>query len=1203
MKVTHSQKTKVSPLSAQFHKACLPALLMLAGLSTASLHAQSSWNMTSGSWSTDFNWTPAVVPLSDFTTQLIFEATDGYTTTNDIGSETFNLNRITVNNTGTGTVTINGASNVNTLTFGGIDPTLDITGTTLFNGLMAGSATITKTGTGTFIHDSNNGGFTGTVIINQGTFVNRSTTVATTNFNPVSIVVNDGGTYQFGAATTGNPNLPNSTYVTVNTGGTVSWQEGEDFGGFHLQGGTINLQFGGANCFGSTPQSWTSGTLTGGSFAIQGDTGIDKTTAGTVFITGNASISSRIDDSNVLNIMEGTVSMANAANLGNVNVTLGDNAGNTSGTFAYQGVTASRSGSFGVNAGNGVIHVDSATTVLTLNGPISGVGNLKKTGAGKLRLAGTLDGTGTISVDAGALQVEPVTAFGNFAVGANTVLAINSGAGATSFNVPGLSIADGTATLQFDLDTNAVTTAPLMIVSIPNGLTFSGTPTLRVTNLQGFANGTYTLLDYDGVPITSGFNLSLPGRTLGTLVYDTANTRVDVAISGTDTVKWAGGVSGDWDAGTGAGAGGTSNWRLVAGAASTNFIDTDTILFDDSATRRDVNLVTTLRPFATVVNAAGDYTFGGPGKLSGSTALNKSGAGTLTLSTDNDYIGGTTVTQGTLQLGNGGTTGSVVGTITLSGGTLAFNRFDDYAFTNTVVVDGEGSIVQNGTNLVTFPNAFPTGTSTVNFGGSGNLTMAATVSGTGTINKNDTGTLTLLANNNTFTGTLNVNGGTVLLEDLGGGGDFGAHEIAVNNGGTFIFGPSGNTDLPDTAHVTINTGGVFRIEQGENYGGFTLNGGEFRFVSSGRTGVNSTAIAATDGATVYDLRSGTITTDFTAGTGGGLNQGGNATTPLFGVLTKTTGGTVTVSGGVTFQAALAIQIREGTLAMGMNNFPSTGTTTVTMGDVLTGGTLRLNGTGTASTSRAFSLDAGGGTFNVADVGASVTLFGTVSGPGSLSKTGDGILVLSLGNDYTGNTLVAGGTLEANNFFGSATGSGPVVVSATLAGDGAIITGDGNDVLLNGIFQPGATGAQQGGDFNITTGVGGSTVFGPSSVASFDLWSTTGSDQSTNPFAADLLIVAGDFEITDGAVLKLTNPNALSFQEGDVFRLIDWTGVGAATGTWIIDSTALNLGGFALDTSDLYTSGTVGIVNVPEPTAALLTVLGLAVCVGRRRRSS
>jgi len=77
----------------------------------------------------------------------------------------------------------------------------------------------------------------------------------------------------------------------VNTGGNVSWQEGEVFGGFHLQGGTITLQ---ANptTSGGTAQNWTSGTVTTltGTFMIQGNTAINKTTPGDQICRRNPAI-------------------------------------------------------------------------------------------------------------------------------------------------------------------------------------------------------------------------------------------------------------------------------------------------------------------------------------------------------------------------------------------------------------------------------------------------------------------------------------------------------------------------------------------------------------------------------------------------------------------------------------------------------------------------------------------------------------------------------------------------------------------------------------------------------------------------------------------------------------------------------------------------------------------------------------------------
>jgi hypothetical protein len=162
---------------------------------------------------------------------------------------------------------------------------------------------------------------------------------------------------------------------------------------------------------------------------------------------------------------------------------------------------------------------------------------------------------------------------------------------------------------------------------------------------------------------------------------------------------------------------------------------------------------------------------------------------------------------------------------------------------------------------------------------------------------------------------------------------------------------------------------------------------------------------------------------------------------------------------------------------------------------------------------------------------------------------------------------------------------------------------GNNIQINGTFRPGVTGAIQGSDFNISAGVGATTTFGAPSIASFDLWSTAGVDQSANPAAADLLVIGGDFSIASGATLMLTNPNALTFQDGDGFRLFDWTGVGTQSGTWAIDSSALNLGSLMLDTSGLYTSGTIRVTSVPEPSAALLTILGIGTFALRRHRTA
>src|SRR3546814_2667766 len=51
------------------------------------------------------------------------------------------------------------------------------------------------------------------------------------------------------------------------------------------------------------------------------------------------------------------------------------------------------------------------------------------------------------------------------------------------------------------------------------------------------------------------------------------------------------------------------------------------------------------------------------GLISGAGTLAKAGAGTLTLTADNNHTGGTTITAATPQLGNGGQTGRISGDV------------------------------------------------------------------------------------------------------------------------------------------------------------------------------------------------------------------------------------------------------------------------------------------------------------------------------------------------------------------------------------------------------------------------------------------------------------------------------------------------------------------------------------------------------------
>lgn len=166
------------------------------------------------------------------------------------------------------------------------------------------------------------------------------------------------------------------------------------------------------------------------------------------------------------------------------------------------------------------------------------------------------------------------------------------------------------------------------------------------------------------------------------------------------------------------------------------------------------------------------------GDISGSGSLTKTGSSQQVLTGANTYTGGTTIQQGVLQIGDGGTHGSLAGDV-VNNASLVFNRSD--ALTVAGNISGSGSLTQQGGGTLTL-----TGTNTytgstivgagVLAGNSASLqgaifnnaqvvfqqdndgTYSGVMSGSGSLLKAGAGTLTL-AGANTYSGNTTVNGG------------------------------------------------------------------------------------------------------------------------------------------------------------------------------------------------------------------------------------------------------------------------------------------------------------------------------------------------------------------------------------------------------------------------------------------------------------
>jgi len=568
---------------------------------------------------------------------------------------------------------------------------------------------------------------------------------------------------------------------------------------------------------------------------------------------------------------------------------------------------------------------------------------------------------------------------------------------------------------------------------------------------------------------------------------------------------------------------------------------------------------------APLADGSGDYT--------GVGALIKAGAGTMTMSAASSYTGGTTVDAGTLTMsgsaGFGGNNGSVgsgpltINTGATATGTVAFSISGDTSAANSRVVHVSGGTLNLG--ATEYVKTYNLTGGTINAPTAGAEYLRASAAGL-FFNSLSSATTSTVANKVDLT--------------------FGNLTVDVANG---------------TAATDLNISGVISQNQGAGSGAKTLT----------KTGDGTLSLSGTAANTYTGL------TTISAGTLS-INKNDGITALAGDVLVNGTGALTSDaarSNRIADTANVTIDGSSASFQIGGNQSEAINTLAVNNGGSVnigdTGSNLRPNGGvtstggGTISGSAGHAgLNLGGGTRTI-DVADSTLAVSATIYNGSLTKTGAGNMMVSAANTYAGGTTVSTGTMEVNNTSGSGTGTGTVTVNnaATLKGTGSIAAASGSFVYINGTLHVGNTGATAGTDFALATSGAGSTVFGGSSTLGLDLWSTTGADMTGNQAAADTLRLFGTLDITSGATLLFTNPNALTFQAGDVFRVFDWSSLTTRNGTFTTDFSNITLSsGLGIDSSDLYTLGTISIIGVPEPSRAVLGMMGLAGLLARRRRN-
>jgi|GEM_PF-3451688 len=1159
------------------------------------------------------------------------------------------LRNAAANNTVNGKITVTGDAAIQsdtallTLAGGitniGYSLTVGGTGNVTINSQITGAGSLTKNGGGTLTLGNNGNTLTGGVVINEGVLNITVTGNASASALGAarSVTINSNAVLRLGVADALGWYGANPNTLTIN-GGTMTVAAGVHDSvlnfGVTLNGGAISSEGAG---------DATGNYIFDGNVTTLPNANPSVINAQTIYLRGGGSggiITFNVADGAAETDLWVSAAMSQAIPI----VKTGAGLMLLSGTNSYSGATTINAGTLALGVANAITNTPTITVAAGATFDVTRASGY--TLLGNQRLTGNGTVTGDVTVAAGA-QLLPGTSGGVGMLTFGNNLTLNAG----NTNV-------------FDIGTAANDLITVSGTLSPNG------SILSLNLLDPLTNGSYRLINA-GTNLTGFSSTVLGNSTRKTLTLTETATTVDLNVSGSyASLVWNPTANANWDLAA------STNW--LNGASADRYCEFDTVNFTDAgAATNTVTLVGTLRPAAVIVNSTSNYTFTGAGKLSGPANLTKSGTGTLTLGTANDFTGGVLINAGIVQLTSATGLGLGDGTITANG-TLWINVAGSPTITNRLAGSGLLKVTAGGTgaNTTTLSGDLSGFTGTLdiypNSGGGGKVSLShtsAVPSASATVKVESNATLYLYqpltyaspiqlyggttgealgqlrVENATVAGlitlmastTLGANSGvgtiTAVINDAGSG-----YAITKLGAGTIVLAAT-NTYGGDTtvSAGTLRLGASDIIPDGAGNGNVTVNG------TLDLNGFNET-INGLSGAGIVDTVAGGVST---------LTIGNNDANSTFaGVIRNTAGslslvkignGTIRLNGRSTFTGGTTIN--SGTLQLNASGSAAgtlRGVVTVNSNAVLesvawdsfgyngngisalnlNGGTL-LHTTNANLTLNQISINLNGGTmqssgggyfdaldntllinslanpnpsviagrlnlrsnfganplvFNVADGAAAIDLLVSAQitqendGRG-IAKTGNGLMMLTATNTYSGPTLVSAGTLVVNGRLSAGT---VTVTGGTLGGTGFV-----NAALINGgRLSPGnSVGTMTVGNLTLTN----------LPLLVFELGATN---------ASDLVIVTNALAFTGMETNWFSFTTTSGFGVGD-YTLFDAMVLNASlgAGTNFYNIAGSGLDGFLwLDT----VNRDVKLTVVPEPGAGALVGIGLLLLMMTRR---